>query len=428
MRKWSTVFLDTLLLTVGFAGMTMIGLVQKYMTTRYDLTSSQFSLQGTAYVVGIFVAFLLGGTRLFKGSFKRSALLVVSFAAVPQFLIPYVNSWYGVVILRFFQGFIVALIPLFSTQIAGMFVAERPLAKGIILSGIFWGGMFGSQFAKYLIPAVPSSKGSATFVSSHWSALQHAFVLMGIIMYAVLALWWVLTSDFEISHGKSSGSAEHVKSVWKIPFTWIFGFSFFPALWIIFTIIQFSANTANSLWDNTGMTATLMNVLNVSMGVWSIVMGFVGYRLSVRNTSSRGLFRAIVSVMLSSYVVTFIGLLIYWRALSAGDFGLTLLGAAIAGIVQGTGPAFWTSAPATYPKSIFPQASFALGLISNSSNAVAPVVVLQVLASRGLNPAMLGFVVMPIVGIVLLLISTRVRLPVEMETEGRQGQGMGDVR
>ncbi|NPA47797.1 MAG: MFS transporter [Thermococci archaeon] len=415
-NRWLVVLIDTLLLTVGFAGMTMMGLVQGYMTEHYGISSSSFSLQGTAYVIGIFVAFLLGGTRLFKGSFKRSALLVVSFAAIPQFIIPYVGNWYGVVALRFFQGFIVALIPLFSTQIAGMFVAERPFAKGIILSGIFWGGIFGTQFAKALIPSIPPKlKDKLAFVTAHWSSLQHAFILMGIIMYAVLALWWVLTDDFVIPH--RSGTKKG-KSVWKMPFTWVFGFSFFPALWIIFTIIQFSNNSANSIWPNeTWRTAMLVNVLNVSMGIWSIIMGFIGYRLSVRNTSSRGLFKAIVSVMLSSYAVTFIGLLIYWRALSVGNFGLALLGAAIVGIVQGTGPAFWTSAPATYPKSIFPQASFALGLISNSSNAVAPVVVLQILAGRGIDAAMMGFIVMPILGIVLLITASRMRLPVEMEGE-----------
>jgi len=414
-NRWVVVLLDTLLLTVGFAGMTMMGLVQGYMTRHYGIGSSSFNLQGTAYIVGIFVAFLLGGTRLFKGSFKKSALLVVSFAAIPQFIIPYVGNWYGVVALRFFQGFIVALIPLFSTQIAGMFVAERPFAKGIILSGIFWGGIFGAQFAKALIPSIPKSGNKLAFVAAHWASLQHAFILMGVIMYAVLALWWALTDDFVIPH--ESGSQKG-KSVWKMPFTWVFGFSFFPALWIIFTIIQFSSNSANSIWNSTVKTATLINVLNVSMGVWSIIMGFVGYRLSVRNTTNRGLFKAIVSVMLSSYVVTFVGLLIYWRALSVGNFTLTLLGAAIVGIIQGTGPAFWTSAPATYPKSIFPQASFALGLISNSSNAVAPIVILQILMGQGIDSAMMGFVVMPIVGVVLLLIAAKMKLPVEVEGGG----------
>jgi MFS family permease len=298
-----------------------------------------------------------------------------------------------VVALRFFQGFIVALIAVFSNQIGRLFVAERPFAKGIILSGIFWGGIYGINLAKW-----------ASSAYSGWEAVKVAFLVSAVIMYVLLGIWWLLVEDFEIPKEKrSSGS-----NVWKMPFTWVFGFTFFPALWIIFTLGSF---TLNRVHFSNAQVANLVMALEVSMGLWSIIMGYLGYRLSVKNPSNRGLFKAIVSVMTISYAVTFAGIFIVWKSILANDYTLALLGIAITGIVQGTGPAFWTTAPAAYPKEIYPEASFALGLISNSANAVAPNVMFVLV--QGVTTGMLIYLAMALLGIILLLISSRMRLPVE---------------
>jgi len=392
-KRWSTVLINTALLASGFGTMHMLEKFKDVVLSHYGITEAMMSYQQTAYVVGLFVAFLLGGTSLFKGSFKRSVALIVSFAAIPQFLIPFMPSWWGVVLLRFFQGFIVALIAVFSNQIGRLFVAERPFAKGVILSGIFWGGIYGINLARW-----------ASSAYSGWESVKVAFIVSAIVMYAMLAIWWLFIEDFEIPKEKrSSGS-----NVWKMPFTWVFGFTFFPALWIIFTLGSFTLHNVNF---SDAQVANLVMTLEVSMGLWSIVMGYLGYRLSVKNTSNRGLFKAIVSVMTLSYAVTFLGIFIVWKAISANDYRLALLGIAITGIVQGTGPAFWTTAPAAYPKEIYPEASFALGLISNSANAVAPNVMFVLVKS--VTTGMVIYLAMALLGIVLLLISSRMKLPVE---------------
>ena len=392
-KRWTTVFINTVLLASGFGTMHMLEKFKSVVLSHYGITSAMMGYQQTAFVVGLFVAFLLGGTSLFKGSFKRSVALIVSFAAIPQFIIPFVPNWWGVVALRFFQGFIVALIAVFSNQIGRLFVAERPFAKGIILSGIFWGGIYGINLAKW-----------ASSAYSGWEAVKVAFLVSAVIMYVLLGIWWLLVEDFEIPKEKrSSGS-----NVWKMPFTWVFGFTFFPALWIIFTLGSF---TLNRVHFSSAQVANLVMALEVSMGLWSIIMGYLGYRLSVKNPSNRGLFKAIVSVMTISYAVTFAGIFIVWKSILANDYTLALLGIAITGIVQGTGPAFWTTAPAAYPKEIYPEASFALGLISNSANAVAPNVMFVLV--QGVTTGMLIYLAMALLGIILLLISSRMRLPVE---------------
>ncbi|WP_457743101.1 MFS transporter [Thermococcus sp.] len=392
-KRWTAVFINTVLLASGFGTMHMLEKFKNVVLSHYGITEAMMGYQQTAFVVGLFVAFLLGGTSLFKGSFKRSVALIVSFAAIPQFIIPFMPSWGGVVALRFFQGFIVALIAVFSNQIGRLFVAERPFAKGIILSGIFWGGIYGINLAKW-----------ASSAYSGWEAVKIAFLVSAVIMYILLGVWWFLVEDFEIPKEKrSSGS-----NVWKMPFTWVFGFTFFPALWIIFTLGSF---TLNRVHFSSSQVANLVMTLEVSMGLWSIIMGYLGYRLSVKNPSNRGLFKAIVSVMTISYAVTFAGVFIVWKSILANDYRLALLGFAITGIVQGTGPAFWTTAPAAYPKETYPEASFALGLISNSANAVAPNVMFVLV--NGVTAGMVIYLAMTLLGIVLLLVSSKMKLPVE---------------
>ncbi|WP_456366954.1 MFS transporter [Thermococcus sp.] len=393
-NRWKFAFMDMLVVAAGFGTMHMLEKFKSTVIAHYGITGDAMGYQQTAFVVGLFVAFLLGGTSLFKGSFKRSVALIVSFAAIPQFIIPFVGNWWGIVVLRFFQGFIVALIAVFSNQVGRLFLAERPFAKGIILSGIFWGGIYGISLAKW---------ASRTYTG--WDAVRNAFLISAAVMYAILALWWLLVEDFEIPKEKHSAKGVNV---WRMPFTWVFGFTFFPALWVIFTLGSFTLHHANF---SKSETANLVIALEVSMALWSITMGYLGYRLSVKNTSNRGLFKAIVSVMALSYAVTFIGLFIVWKSILSSDYTLAMVGLVLTGVVQGTGPAFWTTAPAAYPKEVFPEASFALGLISNSANAVAPNVMFILVS--GVTHGMLIFLAMPLLGIALLLISSRMRLPVE---------------
>ncbi|ACJ16749.1 Hypothetical permease [Thermococcus onnurineus NA1] len=393
-KRWRSVLLDTLVMTAGFGTLTMMAVAKPDVMAHFGIDSAAYEWQHIAYVFGLFIAFLLGHTKIYEGSFKRSVAIALSWAAVTQALIPLAPNWHVVVFLRFIQGFVVTLVPLFSTQIAHFFVAERPFAKGIILSGIFWGGVFGSISAKYAVEAFGWKGG-------FWSTV--------VIMYTVLAIWWLFTEDFEISHRNEASTKINV---WKMPFTWILGLTFFPALWIIFTIVGFSASLGYEIGWTKEHVATLSTSLNISKALWSIGMGYVGYLLSRKNPTARGLFKAIVQVMIFSYAVAFVGLLVYGKAMLAGNYTLALASVVLIGALQGTGPAFWTSAPATYPKSIFPKASFALGLISNSANIIAPGLT-DALARQSTALALGELAIMPLLGILTLVIVSRMKLPVE---------------
>ncbi|ADI31244.1 MFS transporter [Staphylothermus hellenicus] len=394
-HRWLTVMLDTLLIAVCLGTLTMMSVAKPEIMSFFGVDEKLYDLQYIAYAAGLFAAFFLGYTKLYEGGFKKDVLLAVSFAAIPQFLIPLIRWWSIVVILRFIQGFILSLIPLFSVQIAKYFLAERPLAKGIILSGIFWGGFLGAFTAGSLMQIVD------------W---RTTFILTAILMYVMLIVWWIPAEDFTVIQKKREG--DRTINVWKMKFTWIMGFTFFPAIWVIFTIAGFSASLGYSMGWTESQVSMVSGYLHMALAIWSIVFGYIGYRLSKRNISPRGLFRAIIIVMLISYALSFIGLLLYSYAMTTGNYVLASITVWVVGAIQGTGPAFWTTAPATYPEEIFPRASFALGVISNIPNIIAPTIT-ELLAQISNILALSELTAMPLIGIIILVIALHAKLPIE---------------
>jgi hypothetical protein len=59
-KRWTTVFINTVLLASGFGTMHMLEKFKSVVLSHYGITSAMMGYQQTAFVVGLFVAFLLG--------------------------------------------------------------------------------------------------------------------------------------------------------------------------------------------------------------------------------------------------------------------------------------------------------------------------------------------------------------------------------
>ncbi|MDI3502830.1 MAG: hypothetical protein PWR09_955, partial [Archaeoglobi archaeon] len=225
-RSHLYVLLDTLLMMLGFATLTMSSIAREDLMNFLSVSSDIYDWGYVSYTIGLFVAFFLGRSSYFERNFKKGVLLSVLFAAVPQLLIPLIPSFPVFLFLRFIQGFIIALVPLFSAQVAELFREERAFAKGIILGGIFLGGVFGSFSGDRLVSLLG------------W---RLAFISTALLMLLGLALWWILVEDLD-------GHAEERKgSPWSLGITYVWGLSLFFALWVVFTIQGLLPSTAFSL-------------------------------------------------------------------------------------------------------------------------------------------------------------------------------------
>lgn len=379
-EKIKPVFLDLLLLTFGFTSMSLYPDLQKPIRSSLGVSQGIFEWSILAYVVGLFAAFFIGHSEFFEHNLKKGVLIATSFAAIPQILIPFVNNIYLIIMLRFAQGFVVAMVPLFSAQIGRILSDEKPLAIGIVLSGIFLGGIFGSFAAGPL------------YTILGW---ETTFILTGVLLYIVLIIWWFFTEEPEIEehdHG--------FEGVWDLKITWIWGFTFFPTIWIIFTIQGFLPSTGFEIGLKDSLVKNLHLLLNACKVFWSILIGYVAYKISSKKKDSRGIFDSYVNIMYFSYITAFAGLLLMIYALSNSLNTIFPLALFLIAGVQGVGPVFWSSPSLIYPENLIGRGGFALGLLGNSANVVAPIMT-NVLRSQSLIYGWVGMGVVSLLGIVI---------------------------
>lgn len=387
------VLLDALLMMLGFATLTMSSIARDELVSFFFVTPETYEWGYIAYTSGLFVAFFLGRSKYFERNFKKGVMLSVLFAAIPQILIPLIPFFKLFLILRFIQGFIIALVPLFSTQVGELFREERAFAKGIILGGIFLGGIFGSLSGNYLVSLIG------------W---RLSFILTGILMLIGLLIWWALVEDLKGAIEERRGSP------WRLPFTYIWGLSLFFALWVVFTIQGLLPSTAFNLGLSRSDVSALSTLLSASKVFWSILIGYLTYRISIGAQSNRELFSKACLMMISSYALGFLGLLITSHAIKSGDHQLFYISLFLCGAIQGVAPVFWSTPAVIFPESMVASGAFAIGLVSNSANAIGPFVT-KILVQRGL---LLGWYVLaaaPLFGIFFTTLSMKMRMPSESQ-------------
>ncbi len=54
-------------MTAGFGTLSMMGVAKPDIISHFGISNSAYDLQHVAYVFGLFVAFLLGHTKLYEG-------------------------------------------------------------------------------------------------------------------------------------------------------------------------------------------------------------------------------------------------------------------------------------------------------------------------------------------------------------------------
>ena len=225
----------------------------------------------------------------------------------------------------------------------------------------------------------------------------------------VTAFIWVVATPHNALPAISKEEVKKRVSVWRDPFTILWGFSFFPTIWVVFTLaplITFIVKGMGVAAENAGELAS--TVLEASYLLWSIIIGGLAYLLAKRRSGiPRNLFNTFASVQLLCFIIAFIGVLVIMNSHSLSTL---LMGLVLVAVIQGTGPTFWSTPSTAYPRDIVTRAGYALGLISNSAALIGPMV--SVVAGDVVVLWML-MLVMALVGCTLSFICMRIRLPIE---------------
>ncbi len=398
LSRVGVVVLDLAYMSVNFSALTMLAALSSYLI-KSGVSQGLLMIASAAYSVGIFAAFLAGHSKYLESRPRLVIPLAALLAAVPQMLIPYAPPS-ALPLLRFLQGLVMMCLPIFSAQVGELFVSARPFFMGLIISGIFVGGLVGEVVG----PALASAIG--------W---REAFVVLGLCMLFMAAIWFFATPHWAIPSHRGEGSVEGASSGRVLTkFTIVWGFSFFPTIWIVFTLApMMKLLVMTTLGASESTASTIATLLEISYVAWTILLGFVAYAISRGVSEPRALFNRFATVQLASFAMAVIGLALIALHPSVA---LVMLGVIIAGIIQGTGPTFWSTPSTAYPREIATRAGYMLGLISNSAAMIGP---FATLAIQHVNPiaAWISLMIMSIVGAVLTGVGMKMRLPVEEALE-----------
>ncbi len=395
LSKIGVVLLDLAYMSVNFSALTLLAALSTYLETS-GVSKSLIMVSSAAYSAGIFIAFLAGHSRYLETRPRLVIPLAAILAGVPQILIPF-STPTALPILRFLQGLVMMCLPIFSSQVGMLFVSARPFYMGVIISGIFIGGIVGETLG----PALAQSIG--------W---REAFVVLGVAMLVMAAVWCLATPSWALPiHGAKPSNSDRDRKMRVLSgFTVLWGFSFFPTIWIVFTLApMMRLLLETTLHVPSNFAALVSRALEVSYALWTVVLGLVAYLVSRGISDPRGLFKRFASVQLASFAISIAGLALIAAHPSREA---VLVGAIVAGIIQGTGPTFWSTPSTAYPPELATRAGYMLGLISNSAAMVGP---FTTLALQSLSPAAAwaSLLAMNIVGVLLTGIGMRMRLPIE---------------
>ncbi len=389
--------LDLLFMGVNFSALTLFAALKSLMASELGLTGTIAWWAAATYSAGIFAAFFAGHSRFSEERPRATVFIAALLAAIPQFLIPFSVSPYEVVALRFIQGMVMMAVPIFSAQVGRVYAGARPLALGIILAGIFVGGFIGSSVG----PALASVIG--------W---RSTYLVFGVLMI-ITALIWVYVTPKDtlpiVKHAEVREGGERRVSVWCDKFTILWGFSFFPAIWIIFTLAPLIHFIASSMGWGHGAGKLASETLEGSYIVWSVTIGALAYALARGAEEPRKLFTSFAKVQLVCFILAAIGSLIAYASSNLSTF---LVAVALIAIIQGTGPTFWSVPSTAYPKELATRAGYALGLISNAAALIGPIttVLMTSLSIRGM---WLLTTALACLGAVLTALATKLTLPIE---------------
>ncbi len=393
-----TVGLDLLFMGVNFSALTLFSTLRDFFASEYGMTPTQLQWAAAAYSIGIFAAFFIGHSKYVERHPKATVLVAAILAAIPQFLIPVSDSPMAVIALRFLQGLVMMAVPIFSSQVGTLFSHARPLALGIILSGIFIGGFIGSNVGWQLA------------VAYGWRA---AYIVFGLAMLIVALIWIGLTSQETLpkhAHEDEVSNAPK-RSVWRKPFTIVWGFTFFPSIWIIFTLAPLIAFIVTATFG-TELARTSSEVLEASYIFWSTTVGAVAYLVSRRGSGNpRQLFKSFAYVQAACFVFALIGALGAYAASTSGNATALLASLFILAVIQGTAPTFWSIPSTAYPRDEVTRAGYALGLISNSAAMIGPVA--SIIAASLSTSMWLLTSSLSLMGLVLTLTALKLKLPIE---------------
>lgn len=397
--RWVMAAIAGLLMTTSFISLTSFGILSTKMASSFGISSGTLSVLGIdSFSIGLFVAFFLGQGGIFDTRLKSGVLIAQIFLIVPQFLIPIFYNIVVLIALRFFQGLMIMMLALFSIQLEGWFPPdERARSLAFTLGAISLGSAAGGLL-------------SGVLKSFSW---QESYYITGIIMVAGAAVYFIFARDSK-SQRKEISQAESRKhgNALKNPMVIIMGVIQLPLSWVLFSIGGYLSSYSYHLGYSIAQTGILIVAWGLSGFIAAFVGALLGDHLSKGKTSNRDILKSRLLIMTVADILMAAGIILMITIGSLSFYDL-MLAAIINGFLMMFPPNYWALPGNIYPLALVSAGAFGMGLISNSADAIGPLVTSSLISDLGWNGVFLIMLGLSIFGIFMniYLFRSKIKLP-----------------
>ena len=397
--RWVMAGLAGLLMTTSFISLTSFGILSTKMASSFGISSGTLSVLGIdSFSIGLFVAFFLGQGGIFDTRLKTGVFVAQVFLIVPQFLIPVFYNLIILIALRFFQGLMIMMLALFSIQLEGWFPPdERARSLAFTLGAISLGSAAGGLL-------------SGIMKSFSW---QESYYITGIIMVAGAAVYFIFARDSK-SQRKAIIQAEGKKhnNALKNSLVIIMGLIQLPLSWVLFSIGGYLSSYSYHLGYSTGLTGTLIVVWGLTGFIAAFIGAVLGDHLSKGKTTNRDILNSRILIMTIADILMAAGIILM---ITIGSFSFydLVFAAVINGFLMMFPPNYWALPGNIFPLAIVSAGAFGMGLISNSADAIGPLVTSSLISDLGWNGVFLIMLGLSLFGILMniLLSRSKIKLP-----------------
>ncbi len=338
--RWIILVLACIASFPMMAGLSSFGIVAPQLQQKLSLTPDQVNTAGNILTWGLWFGFGLSSFFIAKLGIKKTLLCGLVFVAVPQFLIPMVNSFEAVVALRVIQGLCSMCIPVLFAYVAGsgwFSAREGGIATGLFLGGINCGAFFGDAVANAL-----ASHGMNTTMF-FFGAFALAVLFLSALGLKTPAQANADEDEDDRAAGKAAAaSPASSKSVFAFKETWLLLLLFIPMCTPYWAVPIIWPQYAKSLGFDAGQITTV--------NLWVSIVGFIAV---IGGLISDGMLRKTGNVVRSRLgcilvfmVIAFIGM---FAAASVTDLGPMILTMILAGACYAAIAVYWTLLGVVYP-------------------------------------------------------------------------------
>jgi len=390
-RRVLVLMLDVVLMVACFSALTLFPALSSYIAHDMGIGREMTWWISILFAAGVFASYAVGALRIWSGRPRAVVVSSTLLVALSLLLSAAASNPLELAALRFVQGFASMAVPVFSAQIGAVLGDLAPLALGVLFASTFFGGFLGFALSSSLAPVVG------------WRGV---YAVAGLIVLAALGLWSYGTPRETLAAiSARRDSSKSVPKFWRDPFTLLWGASFFPAMWILFTVSTTLPLALRHWGPETAFIAG--EELQLSLGAWSIVAGALTTLLIKRGANP---ISAIARVQGLCLAMTFAASM---TIASAKDPIQLYTGVAMLGAVQGASPAFWSLPSFAYPREVSDRAGFVLGMISNSAAMIGPAIS-TIVATSSIAYLWVSLSIAAIGGAALTAVANTVAPPISM--------------